>query len=321
MARPNKPSALDWLFCVGILLLGGGFLGIYVFSRLYGTTPENELTLAEGQPTNIELSQLTGSYGARTDYLKFAVAQYRTEYASDQPKYQEVLSAVQSGEPIQVWVSTKQETVFPRQGWVPLYKLSFEGRAILTYSEVVADKSQGSRAVLIGGSVVLAIGTWGVYLCIRNRRRYAAGVGTVADGRSPAEEFGGTQDQMKKVTRTAIFLSLIVYATTIGVNFDSKVRAKQVEAFGDTPLGLPVFLVVAFVETVLFIPMPWVFWHTIRLSFQARQDGRSIGFIYLLTVSSFHPHLRRSQIVCIGGLFYFVVICCTWIVFAAVRGI
>jgi hypothetical protein len=73
------------LFSLAVQLLGGGFLGIYVFDRLYGTTPENELTLAEGVPTEVKKTQITGR--VTTYFLKFTVAGYRTEYASDQPKY------------------------------------------------------------------------------------------------------------------------------------------------------------------------------------------------------------------------------------------
>jgi hypothetical protein len=123
------------------------------------------------------------------------------------------------------------------------------------------------------------------------------------------------------VARTSIFISLVMYAIVIGVNFDAKVRAKHIEAFGAEPLGLPVTLVVGVVESLLFLPMPWVFWHLMRLTFQALHDGRGIGIGYVLTVGFSHPDLRRSQAICIGGLLYFILICGAWIAYAAARGI
>jgi len=122
-------------------------------------------------------------------------------------------------------------------------------------------------------------------------------------------------------TRTAIALSVVVYACVIGVNFKPSVHAKQVEAFGAAPLGLPVRGVVVLAESILFVPMPWCFWHAMRIAYQAAHDGCRFGLSYLLTVGNRHPHLRRSQVVCLAGLAYFVALCAVWIVYAEVRGI
>ena len=123
------------------------------------------------------------------------------------------------------------------------------------------------------------------------------------------------------VLRATLVVSAVVYACVIGSNFQPAVRAKQVEAFGAMPLGLPVTAVVVLAETVLFTPMPWVFWHGMQIAFQAARDGRWISPGYLLTVGGRHPHLRRSQVVCLGGLAYFVVLCAAWIVYAEAQGI
>jgi hypothetical protein len=140
-------------------------------------------------------------------------------------------------------------------------------------------------------------------------------------GESADEERAGAQAIRRKVTLPSIFVSIVVYALIIGINFDPGVRAKQAEAFGAEPLDLPVTLVVVHVQTLLFLPMPWVFWHGMRLAVQARQDGIPVGWVYLLTAGSFHPHLRRSQAVCIGGLLYCLLICGAWIAYASARGI
>jgi hypothetical protein len=126
---------------------------------------------------------------------------------------------------------------------------------------------------------------------------------------------------VEKVSRATILISVLVYAILIGVNFDPAVRAKQVEAFGAQPLGLPVTVVVGLVETLLFLPIPWVLWHGMRIGFQAHQDGRRVGIGYMLIVGSLHPHLQRSQRICFAGLAYFFILCGVWIVYTVARGI
>src|SRR6476660_9169467 len=104
----------------------------------------------------------------------------------------------------------------------------------------------------------------------------AAGPATYL-GRS-AREWG---EYVDNETRTAIALSVVVYACVIGVNFEPSVHAKQVEAFGAVPLGLPVRAVVVLAESILFVPMPWCFWHAMRIAYQAAHDGCRFGLGYL----------------------------------------
>jgi hypothetical protein len=173
-ATPRDPSVIKWLFCIGLLLVGLSSLSILIFARVYGTTTEADLTLVEGIPDKIEMSFVPRRYGARTDILKFSVAGYRTEYSSDSPKYQRVLNAVQSGKVLRIWVSTKRETIFRRQGWVPLYKMSIGDEPLLNYGDVIAHNAEGERAALIVGSVVLGLGIMGIWLCVRKTRRHLA---------------------------------------------------------------------------------------------------------------------------------------------------
>jgi len=183
-AVPRKPFVIEWLFCIGVLLVGLGLLGIDIFARVYGTTPEAELTLAEGIPDNIEISYVSGRFGGRTYILKFGVAGYRTEYPSDSPKYQRVLKAVQSGKVLRIWVSTKRETLFRRQGWAPLYKLSLGDEPVLYYAEVITHNKQVENAALIVGWVILGLGAWLIWLCIRNTRRHLSWNRNSPDGSS-----------------------------------------------------------------------------------------------------------------------------------------
>src|SRR6266540_2098866 len=87
--------------------------------------------------------------------LKFTVGGFRTEYSSKRPRYEEILAAVRGGQPVQAWVSTKQETLFPRRGWVPLYKLRLDGKIVLDYDTTVAEKADRDRPLLILGCIVL----------------------------------------------------------------------------------------------------------------------------------------------------------------------
>lgn len=117
--------------------------------------------------------------------------------------------------------------------------------------------------------------------------------------------------------------SVVIYAILVVVSFGSAVREIHVLAFGERPLGLPNIVFMLALQTLLYLPMPWVFWHAVRLTLQSREDGEGVtlGLGYLLTVHHGHPHLRYSQKVCLGGLLYFVAICGAWIVYAAILDI
>jgi hypothetical protein len=174
----SRPTTVwEWLFCFVILSVGVCLIGLYLFTSSFGTTPEADLTLAEGVASDIKVVQLPGG-GGTAEVLKFTVAGYHTEYSSYRPKYQGVLTAVRSGRPIRVWVSAKQETLFPRQGWVPLYKLNVGDSPVLGYSDVVGDHVNGSQAFLIGAGIAFAMGAVAIFFCYRNYRRYRAWAAT-----------------------------------------------------------------------------------------------------------------------------------------------
>jgi uncharacterized protein DUF3592 len=118
-----------------------------------------------------------------------------------------------------------------------------------------------------------------------------------------------------------VALSLLMYIIVQFAALDSSVQERFVDAFGKRPGGIPVALLVFAVQTVLFLPMPWVFWHVAAIGVQAVQDRRHLGVVYLLTVGRMHPHLWRSQLICLAGLIYAIAIGGVWIVFAAIRGI
>jgi hypothetical protein len=58
------------------------------------------------------------------------------------------------------------------------------------------------------------------------------------------------------------------------------------------------------------------------ITLQARRDGLWIvGLLGLFDDDRHHPHLRRSKLICIGGLVYFFGTCAGWIIYAGRRGI
>jgi hypothetical protein len=145
---------LEWVFCWGVFL---GGVALIVFCFIYPIrTPENELTIVDGKPSDATLTTVT-SRGAKHYTIKFSVDGYKTEYGSSQIKYDEVLAAVRAGQPLRIWVSTKQETLFPRAGWVPLYGLQIGDIVVLTYQEVVASEEEKGIIIFICPGVVLFV--------------------------------------------------------------------------------------------------------------------------------------------------------------------
>jgi hypothetical protein len=128
-----------------------------------------------------------------------------------------------------------------------------------------------------------------------------------------------------RARRMAAILSLLIYACLIVVLFSPDVRTKAVEAFGRQPLGLPVLVFVGGLQTLLYIPIPWGFYHFALIQEQARRDGRLMlgfgGLFYLMEVDSKYPHLTRSKWICLASLGYFFAVVAVWIVYTAALGI
>ena len=63
MPPPRKPTVFDWSLSAVFLLLGVGVLAVHSFAP--GPTPEDELSLAEGVPTAVDLKQSADRGGPR----------------------------------------------------------------------------------------------------------------------------------------------------------------------------------------------------------------------------------------------------------------
>lgn len=117
-------------------------------------------------------------------------------------------------------------------------------------------------------------------------------------------------------------VAVLLLACVLGVNLDPKVRATQTAAFGAAPLGLPVTLVVTVVELILFAPWLWVFPHLMRIVMDSQRRGGSLSKAgIILAVWRAGPEWKRSKLIVVAGLVYFVTIVAAWIAFAAWKGI
>lgn len=120
-------------------------------------------------------------------------------------------------------------------------------------------------------------------------------------------------------------LPAVIYVVLIGTTFSPEVQPVLAKAFGSTPFGLPVVWAVAAAQAVLLFPFVFAIHHFMLIAEQAVADGHSIGKIgllmYLSSVGKRHPQLRRSQMISLGGLIYFVLVCGLWIAYADAKGI
>jgi hypothetical protein len=174
MRTLRKPSPLEWLVCLGAIAVGAVILGVSLTGGLSRSTPEDELASAEGVPTHVR-----EFWSRRARFVSFTVGDYSMEYNAAAPKYQEVLTAVQSNRPIRVWVSKKNEALIPIGGQVTLYKLRAGNRPILSYSEVVGQRAKGGIGGSIIGCALMGLGALVTFVCLNRQHRYAASVSAV----------------------------------------------------------------------------------------------------------------------------------------------
>lgn len=130
---------------------------------------------------------------------------------------------------------------------------------------------------------------------------------------------------MPNKSKVSYALPAVVYIVLIGTLFSPDVRPVLAKAFGAEPLGFPVVWVVAIAQAILLFPFILAIHHFMLIAEQAAADGHSIGKIgllmYLASVGKRHPQLRRAQMISLGGLIYFVLVCGLWIAYADVKGI
>ncbi len=177
---------LEWLVCLGAIGVGAAILGVSLSGGLSRSTPEDELASAEGVPTDVREFRTV-----RAHFISFTVGGYSMEYDGAAPKFQEVLTAVQSNRPVRVWVSKKNEALIPIGSQVTLYKLRAGNRPILSYSEVVGQRAKGRNAGLIIGCALMGLGALVTFVCLNKQYRYATSLSAVPGKGRPELATGG----------------------------------------------------------------------------------------------------------------------------------
>ena len=126
-------------------------------------------------------------------------------------------------------------------------------------------------------------------------------------------------------SRTSYALPAALYMLFIGTAFSPEVQPVLVKAFGAQPFGYPVAVVVAIGQAIVLFPFVFALHHFMLIAERAASDGHGIGkvglLVYAASVGRRHPELRRSQIISVAGLAWFVVVCGIWIAYADAKGI
>lgn len=126
-------------------------------------------------------------------------------------------------------------------------------------------------------------------------------------------------------SRTSYALPAVLYMLFIGTTFSPDVQPVLAKAFGAEPFGYPVTVVVAIAQAIVLFPFAFALHHFMRIAERAAADGHGVGKIGLLayaaSVGRRHPELRRSQIISLAGLAWFVLVCGIWIAYADAKGI
>jgi hypothetical protein len=129
----------------------------------------------------------------------------------------------------------------------------------------------------------------------------------------------------KLLKQGALVTSFFVYLAIIGACFDSEVQAKFTQAFGEYVLGIPILAFHVLIMTLIFIPFPFVSLSFLRIVLTMAAEDRGMGgmsiIINIFTIAKRHPHLKKSSMVCICGLLFYVLIVIAWIWYAETKGI
>jgi hypothetical protein len=130
---------------------------------------------------------------------------------------------------------------------------------------------------------------------------------------------------MAQKSKTSYALPALIYVLFIGTTFSPDIQPVLAKAFGSEPFGFPVTWVVAVAQAILLFPFIFAIHHFMLISEQAAADGHSIGkfglLAYAASVGQRHPYLRRSQMISVAGLIYFVLVCGVWIAYADAKGL
>jgi hypothetical protein len=314
MATLRKPRFYEWLFTGAVLALGAAILGLFLFDRHRGPVPEDQLTYVQGPAVNVVYEGGELNFTVSGYHMRFSVNNVR-----NYDQYDALAKVIWSGQSLRVGLTTRQEALIHHPELAVLYSLSADGKAVLSYEDHVSAHAKAARSAIYVGGFLFPLGCFGIWLNLRNHRRWAAAVAAANGGPLPEVPPIGREAFAKRFRVVWIALTVVMYAILIGVNFDDGADVRFAKAFGERPFGLPVILVVCLVETVWFLPMPWVFKHALQRSMQSGVAWQRFKGNYASDVGWTAEELRRSRWVCLGGVLYFLALCAFWIAHAPKR--
>jgi hypothetical protein len=123
------------------------------------------------------------------------------------------------------------------------------------------------------------------------------------------------------VEMSAAFISILIYAALLVAWFEFRDDASMDKVFGKRPLGLSGSTFVLLLMTLLYLPLPWGFWHLMRLSYAARAEGSAVDLGSFFSPGNPNSPLTRSRKICRGCLVYVFAVMALWIVYASVMRI
>jgi len=168
LKKARQPSIFEWLFCGAMVAFGAYCL----LNITPWETKDSDLVAVEGVPSEAKMTTVRGRYGKQSDILDFKVGDHHAQYASGDPHWREVQSALQSGRPVKVWFA-KRHTVFGGDSF-QLCKLNDGSRDILATSETDAANQEMNKHSGVVYWVIIALGGFGLYINWQQAQNFAA---------------------------------------------------------------------------------------------------------------------------------------------------
>ena len=106
-----------------------------------------------------------------------------------------------------------------------------------------------------------------------------------------------------KSRKAAILMSVAIYGAMLFAMLQPDSMEYTLKMFSATsgPFGTPLWLIVALSVTVVFLPLPFAFYHLFQIMFRGASEGRRLsgfGIVHsVFAVPSRHPDLRRSRFI------------------------
>lgn len=178
------------------------------------------------------------------------------------------------------------------------------------------DADEFFRGAVIG-SLIGVIGLPVYIMLVRAQRRQKRNPQAVTLGQAVA-------DEASTINAMWLLSSVLIYAGLVSLHFTKDGYAMDIKAFGATPFGQPVILVVIAIGTILFLPVFWMLRHFTRIMKQANKDHGALSrwhLVYYICTGGGHTHLRGSRnAVLLGGLYIFA-LCAAWITYTGIKHI